>query len=246
MRKLSIIIVVMLFTASFSFSQETYSMFENTYMYVKPDKQKEFSEAMAKHNKEFHADGPYHASIWMVTGGIHAGAVVNSMGPLTFTDLDSRPSSKEHNQDWSENVMPYVEEIVETGYWKLDSKRSYDDESLQFSKILITVYDIENWQRYRFKDVMSKVAEVYKAEESDHSFSLYFPVFDMANNRDAATVWGFNEYAAFDEDRKFKEDYEKLHGAGSWQMVMDEYRAVVKGSVEEIWTIIPEMMAPAN
>jgi hypothetical protein len=29
-------------------------------------------------------------------------------------------------------------------------------------------------------------------------------------------------------------------------MVLDEYRAVVKGSVEEIWTIMPEMMAPSN
>jgi len=244
MKRLSLLIIVVLLTATFSFSQEKYMMFENTYLFVKPGMEKEFSKAMASHNKEFHADGPYHASIWMVTGGIYSGAIVNSMGPLTFTDLDSRPNSTEHNEDWMENVMPYIEKVAETGYWKRNDKCSYDPEDIMYSKILITVYDIEKWQYYRFKDVMQKVAEVYKAEESEHSHSLYFPAFDMAHGRDAATVWGFDEYSVFDEDWKFKEMYEKEHGEGSWQLVLDEYRAVVENSVEEIWTIAPDMMAP--
>lgn len=246
MKRLSLIIIALFVTAVFAFSQENYYMFENTYIYVKPDKQKEFSEAMAKHNKEFHADGPYHASVWLVTGGQYSGAVVNSMGPVTFSELDSRPSSEEHNEDWMENVMPYVKKIVETGYWKRADKLSYASENENSSKLLITVYDVEQWQGYRFRDVMEKVSEVYKDKASEHSFSVYMPAFDMPNGRNAATVWGFDKFAAFDEDRNFKEDFEKVHGEGSWQKVLDEYRAVVKGSVEEIWTLAPGMMAPTD
>ena len=195
MKRLSLVLIALLFTASFSFSQKSYTMFENTYLFVKSGMEEEFAKAMAEHNQKYHADGPYHTNMWMVTGGIYSGAVVNSMGPLTFTDLDSRPDSKEHNEDWMGNVMPYVEKVGETGYWKRSDKNSYQAADTMNSKILITIYDIEHWQTYRFKDVVKNVAEVYKSEESDHSFSLYFPAFDMAHGRDAATVWGFNEYS---------------------------------------------------
>jgi len=246
MRRLSLIIIALLVTVGFAFSQEKYSMFENTYIYVKSDKQKEFSEAMAKHNKEFHGEGPYHVNVWMVTGGLYDGAIVNSMGPLTFTELDSRPDSKEHNEDLMENVMPYVDKMVETGYWKMSKKASYIPDAPPSQKLLITVYDIEQWQEYRFREVMEKVAAVYQEKDKKHYFALFKSAFDMAHGRDAVTVWGFDSYSAFDEDWTFKSDYEELHGEGSWQMVLDEYRAVVKGSVEEIWTIMPEMMAPSK
>ena len=137
---------------------------------------------MAKHNEKYHGDGPYHANIWMVTGGHYSGSVVNSMGSCTFTDLDSRPASKEHNEDWSQNVMPNVHKILETGYWKRADKISYQPESPIFPKLLITIYDIKQWQEYRFKAVFEKVVEVYKSKSSDKLFSVYFPAFDIAEN----------------------------------------------------------------
>ncbi|RLB64322.1 MAG: hypothetical protein DRH08_09810 [Deltaproteobacteria bacterium] len=219
-------------------------MFENTYLTVKTDKYKEFSEAMLKHNEKYHTTGPYHANVWMVSTGYHPGSIVWSMGPCSFSHLDSRPTSKDHNEDWTENVMPNVERVIETGYWRRSDKISYMPDDSLFSKLLITVYDLAQWQEYRFKDIMGKVSEVYKANNTPHSFSVYFPAFDMPNGRDVAVVWGFKEYAVFDDDWKFKSQYEEAHGEGSWQKVMDEYRAIVKSSVDEIWEIMPGMMAP--
>ena len=241
MRKISLsIIAVFVFTA-FTFSQDGYTMFENTYLSVKTDKFSEFGEAMTKHNEKFHSDGPFHANVWLVSTGQYAGSVVWSMGPCTFTHLDSRPSDKDHNEDWMKNVMTNVSKVNETVYCRQSDKMSYTPDDSLFSKMLITVYDLKDWEEYRFKEVMKKVAKVYEEKNLKQSFSVYFPAFDMAHERDAAIVMGFKEYAIFDKDWVFKDQFEEVHGEGSWQKAIDEYRAVVENSIEEIWELMPDM-----
>ena len=224
-----------------AFSQSSPAMFENTYLMVKSDMYKEFGEAMANHNKEFHSGGSHHVNVWMVMTGHYVGSVVWSMGPCTFAHLDSRPDSKEHMEDWLYNVMPSVQKVKETGYWKRAEKISYTAEDSTFSKLLITVYELDDWQEYRFKEILGKVAEVYQAQKYDHSFHVYFPVFDLPHGRDVAIVWGFREYAVFDEDMNFKADFEEMHGEGSWQKVMDEYKSIVIDAVDEIWEYAPDL-----
>lgn len=241
MKRITLFALAFISFIALGFSQENYSMFENTYLMVKTDKYKEFGEAMTKHNEDFHSGGPHHANVWMVTTGRYVGSMVWSMGPTTFSHLDSRPNSKEHTEDWIYNVMPNVQKIRETGYWKLADKISYTPEDSLFSKLLISVYDIEDWQMYRFKEILGKVAEVYREKKYEHTFGVYLPAFDMAYGRDVAIVWGFKNYAVFDEDDKFKDDYEEFHGEGSWQKVMDEYKDIVEDSVDEIWELAPEL-----
>ena len=48
----------------------------------------------------------------------------------------------------SNNVMPNVQKIMETGYWKRADKISYEPESPDFPKLLITIYDIKQWQEF--------------------------------------------------------------------------------------------------
>ena len=242
MKRFTLFLMAFMASITFVISQTNYAMYENTYLMVKTDKYKEFGEAMTKHNEKFHSGGgPYHANVWLVTTGEYVGSFVWSMGPNTFTHLDSRPDSKEHTEDWIYNVMPNVHKIRETGYWKRADKISFTAEDSVTSKLRITVYDLKDWQSYRFKEIVSKVAEVYKENNYEHSFQAYFPAFRMPNNREAAIVWGFNNYAVFDEDYKFKEDFETLHGEGSWTKVMDEYKDIVNEAVDEIWEIIPDM-----
>ncbi len=222
-------------------AQESYVMYENTYLMPNPESGKDFGEAMAKHNKDFHSGGPYHANVWMVTTGQYAGYFVWSMGPCTFTHLDSRPDDKDHTDDWVNNVMPHVKKIGETGYWRRADNISYTPEDSVFTKLMITVYDLEDWQSYRFKEIVGKVAKVYHEKKYDHLFSTYFPSVDMPYERDAAIVWGFRKYADLDKDMKFKADFEEVHGEGSWQKVMDEYKDVVVNSIDEIWELVPAM-----
>ena len=241
MRRFSILLVALLGFVAFSFSQESYTMFENTYLQVKTDMYKEFGKAMAEHNQKFHSEGAYHANVWSVSTGVYAGSLVWSMGPCTFSHLDSRPDGQEHMEDWLFNVMPTIKSVKETGYWKLADELSYTPKDSVFSKLMITVYDIESWQGYRFKEILKKVIEVYEARELEHSFSVYYPQTDMPNGRDVAVVWGFKKYADLDKDFEFKASLEEIHGEGSWDKVMDEYKAIVVDSVDEIWELMPDL-----
>jgi hypothetical protein len=243
MKRITVFFMALLGFLTFTFAQESYTMYENTYLLVKSDKYKEFYEAMAEHNQKYHsANDPYHANVWMVSTGQYAGCFVWSMGPCTFSHLDARPNDKGHTEDWLHNVMPTIKSIKETGYWKRADELSYEPEGEPFTKLMITVYDLEPWQGYRFKEIVKKVAQVYKEKKYDHLFSIYFPQTDMPNERDAAIVWGYRNFADLDKDFKFKAAYEEVHGEGSWTKVMDEYKAVVANAVDEMWELVPELM----
>lgn len=245
MRRLSIVLLAVLAFTAFSLAQEDkdYIMFENTRLVVKSDSYKDFSEAMTHHNKTYHSEGPYHANLWMVTVGAHAGSFVWSMGPCTFTDLDSRPDGKEHMEDWTQKVMPNVKYIKESNYWKLDADHSYnpDPDGPTPSKLSIRVFDIEDYQGYRFKEVLKKVIKVYTEKEYDWSFGTYWARFDVNPDEDVAIVWGFDKYAWFDRDSQFKKDFEEIHGEGSWQKFLEELRGCIKGAKDEVWELIPAM-----
>ena len=244
MRRLSVIVLAFLAFSAFSFAQEekeSYTMFENTRMVVKTDKFKEFSEAMADHNKKYHSDGANHANLWMVSVGANAGQFVWSMGPCTYSDLDNRPSGKDHMEDWMYNVMPNVKYIKETNYWKLDEKSSYMPEGVNNTKLSIRIFDIEDYQSYRFKELMAKVIKVYTDKNYEWTLGTYWSEFDIHEDEDVAIVWGFDKWAWFDRDPQFKADFEEIHGENSWWKFLEELRGTIKSAKDEVWEIIPEL-----
>lgn len=63
------------------------------------------------------------------------------MGTFNFTDLDSRPSDGGHDEDWRDNVMPFVESMTNGEYWKTDIDLSLleklDPEEVLYPLILV-------------------------------------------------------------------------------------------------------------
>jgi len=243
MRKLTLTFLAIVALTAFTFAQEdeSYTMFDNTRLVVKTDRYKEFGKAMANHNKTYHNEGPYHANVWSVSVGEDAGQIIWSMGPCTYTEHDGRPSGKEHMEDWLFNVMPNVKYIDESNFWKMDKDRSYNPEGKGSTKLSIRVFDIENYQSYRFKELLNKVVEVYSEKKYEWTFGTYWSQFEVNADEDVAIVFGFDKWAWFDEDRKFKNDFEEVHGEGSWQKFREELRGTVKGSKGEVWELIPEL-----
>jgi len=228
----------------FGFSQEAdteYKMYEMIYIKPKTDKLKELGEAMAKHNKTYHNEKPYTAYIWMAQTGPHTGEWVWVMGPLTFTDLDSRPETTEHLEDWRDNVMPYVKDVSEGEYWKYDDKVSYNPEGSFSGKEVWTLYDIKPFEGYRFTALLEKVVEVYKEKDYPNYFQVYRSQFSSGSGRDVAIGFGFKNWAFFDEDDHFWKDYEEVHGEGSKWKFFEEYRDVVESSYDEVSEYIPEL-----
>ncbi len=243
MKRITIMTMAILAFTTFSFAQEdeSYVMFENTRMAVKTDKYKEFGKAMAHHNKTYHADGPYHANVWNIAIGEDAGQMVWSMGPCTFEQHDHRPDGSEHMEDWLYNVMPNIKYIASSNLWRRDKKLNHSPNDAQSSKLSIRVYDIKDWQEYRFKELLNKAMEVYKANNYDWSLSVYWPEFEAVPGEDVALVWGFDKWAFFDNDSNFKNDFEEVHGEGSWFKFIEELKGTVESSRDEVWELVPEI-----
>lgn len=243
MKKMVLIIALFAFIFT-GYSQEddkSYKMYEILYLTPRTDKIMELNEALAKHNKTFHKDAPYQVHVWMINTGPHTGDLAWVMGAATFTDLDSRPESKEHQEDWMKNVMPNVKKVSDGEYWKQDEKVSYSPEGSFTGKEIWTVYDIVPFEGYRFTALLENVVEVYKAKNYPNYFEVYRSQFDGGNGHDVAIGFGFKNYAFFDEDEKFWNDYEEVHGEGSRWKFFEEYREVVKGSYDELSEFIPEL-----
>lgn len=243
MKRMTNMLLALMALATFTFAQEEadYAMFENTRLVVKTDKYKEFGKAMAHHNKTFHSAGPFHANIWNVSIGEKAGQMIWSMGPCTFAQHDDRPFGNEHMEDWLYHVMPTIKYIDGSNMWKMDKDHSYNPENTRSSKLSIRVYDLEDWQQYRFKELLAKVVKVYKEKNYDWTFATYWAEFDVKPDEDVAIVWGFDKWAWFDKDSKFMADFEEVHGKGSWFKFLEELRGTVKGSKDEVWEIVPEL-----
>jgi len=237
-----LLLVAMAFSInSFAQEKESYIMFDNTRFEVKSDKMMEFGKAMTAHNQKYHNAGPYHANVWMVSVGENAGDIIWSMGPCTFTEIDSSPDSKEHTTDWLKNVSPTIKENHGSNMWRLDAKHSYSKDNAQSSKLSISVFDIKDNQGYRFKDILDRVLKVYKEKDYERSFSTYWPQFSTNTEEDVAIVSGFDKWARFDEDRTFKKDFIEVHGEGSWMNFIKDLDSVVNGSKDEVWVLLKEL-----
>ncbi len=229
------------------FSQEeekkTYKMYELLYLTPKTDKLEELGEALAAHNKKFHTEAPHQAHVWMINTGPHTGDLVWVMGPMTFTDMDSRPDDEDHGKDWMTTVMPHVKKLSDGEYWKLDDKLSYSPEGSFTGKEIWTVYDVVPFEGYRFKALLENVVKVFREKNYPNYFQVYNSQFDGGNGHDVAIGFGFKNYAFFDEEDKFWDDYEEVHGEGARWKFFEEYREVVKSSYDEVSHYVPEMSA---
>ncbi len=56
--------------------------------------------------------------------------------------------------------------------------------------------------------------------------------FNTGNGRDAAGVFGFTNWAMFDEEGTWVKDWEELNGEGSWKEAMDLMEKITKMTQE--------------
>ncbi len=241
MKKTLTLLLTFLGIGLFTFAQTDYQMWETTYLTPKAGKTEALKKAMADHNKKFHASGPYGAHVWSIETGKHEGDWLWVMGPCTFTDLDSRPDTKEHNDDWENNVMSNIDKASDVKYWKLIKDESYQPANAPSGKVLWTAFDIKPFEGYRFKEMMKKVVEVYTKKNYPYAIATYESQFDSGDGQDVTVEWEFDKYAWFDRDSNFSKDYEEVHGDGSWRHFLDEYKDVVIGSVDELAEFMPEL-----
>jgi len=245
MKKISLLFAVF-FLFFVAHAQDSYVMFETMYIWPKTDKMEEFGEALMKHNKAYHSEGTSQVNIQYVANGKYGGSFVWVMGPLTFTDLDSRPSDLSHRQDWSE-VMQYVDKTEHVEFWRRYDDISYIPEGENDrTKLLIRYFDVKPMKGKEFEELIGKVVEVYRKNELEESMVSYWSMFNTQNGRDFAAVFGFSDYAMFDDDMNFSEMYEEIYGEGSWMEFYTQLMELTDGMYEEVREMVPELSGPSE
>lgn len=222
-------------------AQADYKMYLTLMLEPKLDQISQFEENLAAHNKKYHSEGYHKAGVWTIMSGSNSGKYAWVMGPVTFTDFDSREMGKDHDADWNDNILALCSDVSEIEWLKYKPELSYTPEGSDSGKDIFTVYDVTRGQGYRFEAVIKQAVEVYKAKAYPDYFRVYYSEFASNSNRDIAISTGFKTWASLDEPSTFKKDFEEVHGEGSWFTFIEEYRASFNSYEDELSIYMPHL-----
>ncbi len=219
-----------------------YTMWEDIMLTPDNTKLKVLSENMRKHNMTFHKDGPNKAVVYNIASGPNSGNIIWEMGPMKYAHNDSRPGKGAHDEDWRDNVMPYIKKIKTIEYWVQDDKLSNtsmlggDDSS---HPILFLRYnEVADGFGSSVKQFYKLVSETVKAMEGENPWGLYYNEFRQGDiGRHIVSIGFYKNWTEFDEDdNSFKKTFEKVHGKENWQSFLDQAERTFSNSWDEIWT----------
>jgi hypothetical protein len=212
---------------------------ENMYIMPKRGMEEKFEAAVLAHDLKYHADGPYKAGLRKVEYGEKAGWYVWVFGPTTYASIDSRPTKEAgHADDWSKTVDPLIETYGATLLWDLNADLSYGMDILKKSNYYeVWSVDLKRGQYYRFKAICEKLKKAYEAEGKT-AFLVWDNPVHIANGPDVALLWSFNSFDGWSKDMGVKSTFEKQNGAGSWQLMLDEWRDITVDYSSEIRSFV--------
>lgn len=212
---------------------------ETLYILPKRGMEDKFEAGVKAHNQKFHPDGPNRAGLRKVEYGEKAGWYVWVFGPTTYAALDSRPGKANgHDEDWSKMVDPFVDQYGDVMLWEFNSDLSFGADILKNSKYYEAwAIDLKRGEYYRFKAMIEKMKKVYESKATK-GFLIFENPIHTTNSPDVAILWSFNSYDEWSKDMGVKDDYEKMFGAGTWQLLLNEWKDISVNYSSEIRSMI--------
>lgn len=236
---LSILVTIVGSAAAQATDEKTVVVAENMYLLPKRGMEDKFEAAVAAHNKKFHPDGPFKAGLRKVEYGTKAGWYVWIYGPTNYASIDSRPGAENgHDEDWSKTVDPLIETYGETSLWEFNEDLSSGKDLMKTAKYYeLWTVDLKRGEYYRFKAMAEKLKKAYDTQDKT-AFLVYENPLHTAGGADVGIIWSFNSYDEWSKNMGIKAPYEKLHGAGSWQQLLDEWADFIVDFNAEIRSFI--------
>ncbi|MDX1477245.1 MAG: hypothetical protein R3301_06035 [Saprospiraceae bacterium] len=215
-------------------------------IYLKPDTKHlgTLQANMKAHNDKYHSDAPYHANVWQVSNGPKAGWLVWAMGPCTFSENDGRPGEGGHDEDWANNVMPYITDMGSIEYWRRDDDLSVPPDN-PTPMIYIRFWEVRPNKGFLMGDLWEKISETHKSMGEGHAWSLFENEFRQGDlGRHFAETWPMNGWSDLDQGNNFRAAFEKIYGEAAWTPFFRTMNEAFVNSYDEIWTLMPGMSAP--
>jgi len=218
---------------------------ENVMLTVNPEEIMEFEAGIAAHNKKFHAEGPYGARVYNVLNGKNAGKYMLIMGPLPWSAMDGRPSSKEHTDDNNKNINKFLMPDVEVNYMKMHPELSNFSKDFEINKVSVFMIDIKRFKEMEFMEkVVKKVVKVYKEKMPDQLYGVYTNEMNNMDGMDFGWVDFFEGSSWLGKEDKLPQYFEEVHGAGSFAQFLSDVEATTDGDRTEIWSLRKDLSGP--
>lgn len=225
----------------------SYAMWETVSITPDYTQLKVLGENMKKHNKKYHQDGPYKASVYNIVTGPNIGKMVWQMGPLNYSHLDSRPSEGGHDEDWRDNILPYVKKMTNGEYWKQDNDLSnvdmLDPETVTYPILYIRYFEAQRDHGYSIDHLLKQMSDAVKAMDGENPWGVYDNQFRQGYTIGRHLAWvSFNKnWAEFDKPPTFKKAFLKVHGEDSWTAFQDGMADSFSNSWDEVWEYNAEL-----
>jgi len=209
---------------------------ENVMLTPHPTKVAEFETGIAAHNQKYHTTGAFQSQVYWISSGKNSGKYIWSMGPLPWSAMDNRPTEDNgHDADWNTNVAPYTLAEGETHYWKFHPKFSNMSKDFSLKNISVFMLDIKRFKNPQAIEVIKKVQKVYLEKRPDHMYGVYTNELANTDGLDMAWVDFFDKMAWLGEEDNFPQEYEEVHGEGSFESFLVEVEQAFEGEYEELW-----------
>ena len=197
--------------------------------------------------KKYHASGTLKTKIYNIAYGANINDLIWVMGPLTYADFDARPDNKKHDDDWADNINPYISSYNQGEIWRnmdglminnMDEKA--DDPEMYMTRYL-TINpnqdgEVINGLLKQVKDTLEKMGKVKYWAVFENQF-----IQGNLNGRHLMGISSMSSWAELDEDNEFAKHFEALYGEGSLKVFSESYNKVFKNQWNEVIVVNKEM-----
>ena len=237
------VVLSILFCLPFAlFAQETPDLvFSQVMLTPKPDKIVEFEAGLSAHNKKFHSQEAQQANVYWIANGKNSGKYIWSAGPMPWAAMDAdHPAGAEHDGDWNKNIAPFTKGNDEAFFFRADLANSNFSKDFTIKNMSVFMIDVKRFKNMEFMAELEKVRKVYAEKMPEKIFGIYhnsMPVNDDRKfQRDFGWVEFFDSMSVMNEDDKFPQYFEEVHGEGSFTKFLETFSEVTNGDMTELWT----------
>lgn len=248
MKTLPTLLIAVLFSAS-SIAEEakSYAQWDTFRFTIDHKHAKKFTKNMRAHIKKYHTKDPLRTKIFNVTYGPNSNELIWVMGPVSYSELDARPENKKHDDDWADNINPYITSYNEAEIWRnmdgmmINNLGEKDGEPDKYVARYLTVNknpdpEVIKYLLSQIKKTLDKIGKVKYWAVMENQF-----IQGNKNGRHLMGISSMDAWAEMDDDWQFAKHFEEIYGKGSFKTFQTTYANTFRNQWHEIISVNKEM-----